>query len=339
MLMSNKFLFAIVILLLGSQSIIANANKCGGQRNKNSCAGQKECYWHEWLSKCLADGEQPVVQDCKEITSCPAPPKTLPKAKSTTTKAAATTTKPAKSTTTKAAATTKKPAAEQTIAFEGNYNDVVGSKKTKFLEECTKGFTSKSLDVECSDVRAGSIIVTVRGKVADVATAVKDVRDNGLDLPSFDALVAKPDPSKTTIAPKTTQKGGIDNLEPWIVPTFSAMVIGSLVILILAVVLGVSSCAQKPSGGQGGSKIVPKTDDENPAKQDAGDDGDDGDDESPGLSERMRKKSNAELEEIIHKDSAAVERYNSLAKEGKEDEYKSDLSVKELQELVEDLGY
>ena len=39
------------------------------------------------------------------------------------------------------------------------------------------------------------------------------------------------------------------------------------------------------------------------------------------------------------KDSAAVERYNSLVKEGKEDEYKSDLSVKELQELVEDLGY
>ena len=31
------------------------------------------------LSKCLADGEQPVVQNCKEITSCPAPPKTLPK--------------------------------------------------------------------------------------------------------------------------------------------------------------------------------------------------------------------------------------------------------------------
>ena len=31
------------------------------------------------LSKCLVDGEQPVVQDCKEITSCPAPPKTLPK--------------------------------------------------------------------------------------------------------------------------------------------------------------------------------------------------------------------------------------------------------------------
>ena len=76
--------------------------------------------------------------------------------------------------------------------MEGNYDDIVGSNKAKFLDECTKGFTAKSLDVECSDVRPGSIIVTVRGKVADVATAVKDVRDNGLDLPSFDALTAKP---------------------------------------------------------------------------------------------------------------------------------------------------
>ena len=62
----------------------------------------------------------------------------------------------------------------------------------KFLEECTKAFTSKSLDVECSDVRAGSILVTVRGSVADLAAAVKDVRDNGLELPSFDALTAMP---------------------------------------------------------------------------------------------------------------------------------------------------
>ena len=41
-------------------------------------------------------------------------------------------------------------------------------------------------------MRAGSIIVTVQGKVADVAAAVKDVRDNGLELPSFDALTAMP---------------------------------------------------------------------------------------------------------------------------------------------------
>ena len=44
--------------------------------------------------------------------------------------------------------------------------------------------------------------------------------------------------------------GGIDNLDPWIVPTFSAMVVCSLVILILAALLGVSSCVKKPSGGQ-----------------------------------------------------------------------------------------
>ena len=46
--------------------------------------------------------------------------------------------------------------------------------------------------MECSDVRAGSILVTVRGSVADLAAAVKDVRDNGLDLKSFDALTAIP---------------------------------------------------------------------------------------------------------------------------------------------------
>ena len=41
-------------------------------------------------------------------------------------------------------------------------------------------------------MRAGSILVDVRGSVADLAAAVKDVRDNGLELPSFDALTAKP---------------------------------------------------------------------------------------------------------------------------------------------------
>ena len=39
-------------------------------------------------------------------------------------------------------------------------------------------------------MRPGFIIVTVRGSAADLAAAVKDVRDNGLDLPSFDALTA-----------------------------------------------------------------------------------------------------------------------------------------------------
>ena len=41
-------------------------------------------------------------------------------------------------------------------------------------------------------MRAGSILVTVRGSVADLASAVQDVRDNGLDLESFDALTALP---------------------------------------------------------------------------------------------------------------------------------------------------
>ena len=41
-------------------------------------------------------------------------------------------------------------------------------------------------------MRPGSILVTVRGSVADLAAAVKEVRDNGLELPSFDALTAMP---------------------------------------------------------------------------------------------------------------------------------------------------
>jgi len=135
--------------------------------------------------------------------------------------------------------------------------------------------------------------------------------------------------------PVTTQKGGIDNMEPWVIPAFSAIVLASLVILLLAVLLGVFACVKTPSGHQDGSKTVPTIDTENPVKQDAGDDDDD---ESPGLSQRMRRKSDVELQEIINKDSAAVERYNSLVKEGKEAEYKSDLSVKELEELIEDVG-
>jgi len=58
-----------------------------------------------------------------------------------------------------------------------------------------------------------------------------------------------------------------------------------------------------------------------------------------GSHSRLMKKSNAELQDIINKDEAAVERYKSLAKSGKASEYKSDLSVKELKELVEDLGF
>jgi hypothetical protein len=51
-----------------------------------------------------------------------------------------------------------------TVVFEGDFEDVVGTNKNKFLEECTILLSENgALDVECIDVRPGSIIVVVSG--------------------------------------------------------------------------------------------------------------------------------------------------------------------------------
>merc|ERR1719201_3137563 len=90
------------------------------------------------------------------------------------------------STTARGATSRSPPREEKTIALAGDYDKVVGSKKAKFLQECT----AKLRDVECYDVRSGSVLVSLRGSRSALDAAAKDVRDTGLDLPSFDALAA-----------------------------------------------------------------------------------------------------------------------------------------------------
>jgi len=72
-----------------------------------------------------------------------------------------------------------------TVTFEGDYSTIVGSRRDEFLRECTIACDP----VECVDVRAGSIIVTLSGEQSEVANAVQAVADNGnLPVPNFSAL-------------------------------------------------------------------------------------------------------------------------------------------------------
>ena len=73
------------------------------------------------------------------------------------------------------------------LVLDGNYDEVVGSDKTQFLEECTDSLSSDG-SVECVDVRRGSIIVDIRGSTAAVDAVVAEVESKGLDLPSFPVL-------------------------------------------------------------------------------------------------------------------------------------------------------
>ena len=80
-----------------------------------------------------------------------------------------------------------KPKAE--VVFPGDYNKVVGSKKAVFLQECTDWVSKKgTVDVECVDVRPGSIIVSMDGSDNAVAAAAQDVVAKGLKLKSFAPL-------------------------------------------------------------------------------------------------------------------------------------------------------
>ena len=124
------------------------------------------------LLKCLREGEQPLVNciDLNVAEVCPAP-------------------------------TTKAPKITSEISLSGDYEQVVGSKKVTFLRECTNTLSSK-FDVECSNVRSGSIILELRGSRPEVAAAQNYVVTNGIKFPSFPALKA---------ATTTTKPGEVGN--------------------------------------------------------------------------------------------------------------------------------
>jgi len=81
------------------------------------------------------------------------------------------------------------PEATVSLMFPGDFATVVGDKKELFLNECTADLSDNgALDVKCSRVRPGSIIVDVSGSGDAVDSAVAQATSNGLDLASFESL-------------------------------------------------------------------------------------------------------------------------------------------------------
>lgn len=74
--------------------------------------------------------------------------------------------------------------ATQSLVFAGDYATVVGSAKTRFLDECTAALTGAA----CIDVHAGSIIVTLQGLPSALTIALTQLQASGIDLPSFASL-------------------------------------------------------------------------------------------------------------------------------------------------------
>eukprot|EP00930_Biecheleria_cincta_P099756 TRINITY_DN9136_c1_g1_i1.p1 TRINITY_DN9136_c1_g1~~TRINITY_DN9136_c1_g1_i1.p1 ORF type:complete len:417 (-),score=69.20 TRINITY_DN9136_c1_g1_i1:94-1344(-) len=74
--------------------------------------------------------------------------------------------------------------ATRSLVFAGDYATVVGSEKTRFLEECSASLAGAT----CIDVRAGSIIVTVQGLPSELVIVTSQLQASGLDLPSFASL-------------------------------------------------------------------------------------------------------------------------------------------------------
>jgi len=78
--------------------------------------------------------------------------------------------------------------------MEGDYDTVIGTpeKKTEFLAECTDSMAGA---LRCSDVRPGSIVVDVTGSPSEVEAGVSSIREEGVNLPNFAALIAAPTPA------------------------------------------------------------------------------------------------------------------------------------------------
>ena len=86
--------------------------------------------------------------------------------------------------------------ATKTVKFEddprlcpnGPKGPVSAEHRAIFLQECNQAFLDRKLSVKCSDVRCGSVLVDLEGVKADVATAVKEIEQKGLQLPTFSKL-------------------------------------------------------------------------------------------------------------------------------------------------------
>lgn len=73
----------------------------------------------------------------------------------------------------------------QDVSFDGDYNTVVGNRMSEFLQGC-----STVTNVSCTNVQAGSIVLSLQGNTVALAQAVSGLQDNGLSVPGFSNITA-----------------------------------------------------------------------------------------------------------------------------------------------------
>jgi len=66
----------------------------------------------------------------------------------------------------------------------GEYDDVVGQDKPTFLQDCSNHLSP----LICVDVRAGSIIIELRGEENQVTQAEAQIEQDGLHIPDYPSL-------------------------------------------------------------------------------------------------------------------------------------------------------
>jgi len=90
------------------------------------------------------------------------------------------------------------------LTFEGDYDSIISSGKSKFLDECSQ----RLAPLQCLGVRAGSIIVNVAGVASVIAQVREALGKVGLSLPSFPNLKVVPSAGTKglTTAKPTTAK-------------------------------------------------------------------------------------------------------------------------------------
>lgn len=116
------------------------------------------------------------------------------------------------------------------VVFQGDYEQVVGSDKSAFLQQCTVSL-SQNGNVECVDVRPGSIIVELQGFVDATNAAVDQVETIGLNLRNFPPLTFV---KHTPIHPIYNSKAGAAGGGGTSVGSVLVMVVIILVLLVVA---------------------------------------------------------------------------------------------------------
>ena len=78
-----------------------------------------------------------------------------------------------------------------TIVLADDFSKIIGRRKEDFLRACTIAVSAGGkLDVESTDVRAGSIILELQGSPDALAAAKNDIAANGLKVEGFPPLTA-----------------------------------------------------------------------------------------------------------------------------------------------------